>query len=180
MKWLIVEDALRDRKGHWLEYVSTFVRELRALGDEVVVLCDRKAQGFVMEQTGARPVLPESIWHRMSDGAGALKRYLRVPGHAVATFFAMRKVFRGFNHGLHNRAPGQARDGATEGWPEGRGSGNERVKLTRMGESQGHAQGTCAGAAFSNPFTSELARDCETTSPPRFASGPAGALRARR
>jgi hypothetical protein len=52
MKWLIVEDALRDRKGHWLEYVSTFVRELRALGDEVVVLCDQRAQGFVMEQTG--------------------------------------------------------------------------------------------------------------------------------
>jgi hypothetical protein len=38
MKWLIVEDALRDRKGHWLEYVSTFVRGLTALGDEVVVL----------------------------------------------------------------------------------------------------------------------------------------------
>ena len=67
MKWLIVEDALRDRKGHWLEYVSTFVRELRALGDEVVVLCDQRAQGFVMEQTGARPVLPESIWHRMGE-----------------------------------------------------------------------------------------------------------------
>ena len=59
MKWLIVEDALRDRKGHWLEYVSTFGRELRALGDEVVVLCDRKAQGFVKEQTGARFV---SVW----------------------------------------------------------------------------------------------------------------------
>ena len=94
MNWLIVEDALRDRKGHWLEYVSTFVRELRVLGDYVVVLCDRKAQGFVMEQTGARPVLPESIWHRMGDGAGALKRYLRVPGHALATFVAVRKVFR--------------------------------------------------------------------------------------
>lgn len=91
MKWLIVEDALRDRKGHWLEYVSAFVQELRALGDEVVVLCDRKAQGFVMEQTGARPVLPESIWHRMGDGA--LKRYLRVPGHAAATFLVVRKVF---------------------------------------------------------------------------------------
>jgi len=35
MRCLIVEDALRDRKGHWLEYVSTFVRELRALGDGV-------------------------------------------------------------------------------------------------------------------------------------------------
>ena len=35
MKWVIVEDALRDRRGHWLEYVSTFVRGLTALGDEV-------------------------------------------------------------------------------------------------------------------------------------------------
>jgi glycosyltransferase involved in cell wall biosynthesis len=94
MKWLIAEDALRDRKGHWLEYVSTFVRELRALGDEVVVLCDQRAQGFVMEQTGARPVLPESIWHRMGDGAGAVKRYLRALGHAWATFVAVGKVFR--------------------------------------------------------------------------------------
>ena len=97
MNWLIVEDALRDRKGHWLEYVSTFVRGLTALGDEVVVLCDRKAQGFVMEQTGALPVLPESIWHRMGDGAGALKRYLRVPGHAVATFVSMRNFFKKFS-----------------------------------------------------------------------------------
>jgi hypothetical protein len=179
MKWLIVEDALRDRKGHWLEYVSTFVRGLKELGDEVVVLCDRKAEGFVMEQTGALPVLPESIWHRMGDGAGAVKRYLRVPEHAIATLFAMRKVFRGFNHGLHNRAPRQARDGATEGWPEGRGSGNERVKLTRIGREQVNAQGTCAGDAFSNPFTSELARDCENTSPTRSASGPAEAMRAK-
>ena len=30
-----------------------------------------------------------------------------------------------------------------------------------------------AGAAFSNPFTSELARDCENTSRSRSASGPA-------
>jgi len=101
MKWLIVEDALRDRKGHWLEYVSTFVRGLKELGDEVTVLCDRKAEGFILEQTGARPVLPVSIWHRMGDGAGALQRYARVPGHAIATLFAMRKVFRGFNHGGH-------------------------------------------------------------------------------
>ena len=31
----------------------------------------------------------------------------------------------GFNH---NRAPGQAGERATEGWPEGRGSGRDRVK----------------------------------------------------
>jgi glycosyltransferase involved in cell wall biosynthesis len=143
---------LRDRKGHWLEYVSTFVRGLTALGDEVVVLCDRKAEGFVMEQTGARPVLPESIWHRMSDGAGALKRYLRVPWHAVATFFAMRKFFRSFYH---------------------RGHREHRVGVDMKWEAQGNAQGTCAGAEFSKPSTSELARDSETTSLSRSASGPA-------
>ena len=44
MKWLIVEDALRDRKGHWLEYVSTFVRGLTALGDIIVRRLPRLSQ----------------------------------------------------------------------------------------------------------------------------------------
>jgi hypothetical protein len=43
---------------------------------------------------------------------------------------------------------------------------------------QGDAQGTCAGDAFSNPFTSELAWDAETTSPTRSANDPALVYRA--
>ena len=39
-----------------------------------------------------------------------------------------------------------------------------------------NAQGTCAGAAFSNPSASALARDSENTSPSRCASGPASSL----
>jgi hypothetical protein len=42
-----------------------------------------------------------------------------------------------------------------------------------MGKAQGGAWASQAGAAFSNPFTSELALDCENTSLTRFASGPA-------
>jgi hypothetical protein len=41
---------------------------------------------------------------------------------------------------------------------------------------QGDAQGTCAGDAFSNPSTSELARASENTSLTRSASVPAGAF----
>jgi hypothetical protein len=41
-----------------------------------------------------------------------------------------------------------------------------------MGKAQADAQGTCAGAAFSNPFASKLARDSENTSLTRSASGP--------
>jgi hypothetical protein len=163
MKWLIVEDALRDRRGHWLEYVSTFVRGLRALGDEVVVLCDLKAEGFILEQTGARPVLPESIWHRMGDGAGALERYARVPGHALATFVAMRKFFRSFDHRGHR---------------EHRGGGGKfshgGMANTEMGA--GLRPGSRAGAVFSNPSTSELARDSENTALSRCASGPVSFL----
>jgi glycosyltransferase involved in cell wall biosynthesis len=94
MRWLIVEDALRDRKGHWFEYLGTFARELRALGDDVTILADSSAELFLIGQLQVKPVLPTSIWHRMGDGAGALRRYLRVPAHAWQTYRAIKKYIR--------------------------------------------------------------------------------------
>jgi len=94
MRWLIVEDALRDRKGHWLEYISTFARELRALGDDVTILADRSAEPFLIKQLQVQPVLPASIWHRMGDGAGAMRRYLRVPVHAWETYCTIKKYLQ--------------------------------------------------------------------------------------
>ena len=94
MRWLIVEDALRDRKGHWFEYVGTFARELCTLGDDVTILADRNAEAFLLEQLSAQPVLPASIWHRMGDGAGALRRYLRVPIHARQTYRVLKNHLR--------------------------------------------------------------------------------------
>ncbi len=109
----------------------------------------------------------------------------------------------GFNHREHNRALWQARDGATEGWPEWRGSGVNRFKehgevrrlqldydyfsglverieprISRIytDGQQGYAQGTCAGAEFSNSSTSELARASENILPTLSVGGPAGAL----
>jgi glycosyltransferase involved in cell wall biosynthesis len=50
----------------------------------------------------------------------------------------------------------------------------ENTESTESTEgAQGVAQGTCAGAAFSNPSTSELARDSETTSLIRSADATA-------
>lgn len=104
MKWLIVEDALKDRWGHFLEYDTNFFVATQALGDEVVLLCDRNAEDYVVSALDAQPVLPRSIWHRMSDRAGLLRRYLRLPVHAVATFFAMRRYFA--THPMNPPAPG--------------------------------------------------------------------------
>jgi hypothetical protein len=58
--------------------------------------------------------------------------------------------------------------------PKGERVGTIESKGTE--EEDGARLASQAGATFSNPFTSELARDCESTSPTRCASGPAGAL----
>lgn len=94
MRWLIVEDALKDRTGHWHEYVAMFLHQLRALGDEVEVLTDRNAEPFIQTELGAKPVLPPSIWHRHGDGAGPLTRLWRFPAHALATYRALKAVLR--------------------------------------------------------------------------------------
>jgi glycosyltransferase involved in cell wall biosynthesis len=53
---------------------------------------------------------------------------------------------------------------------------NIRPRITRMGtddtKAQGGAWASQAVAAFSNPSTSQLARDCENTSPTRTANDP--------
>jgi glycosyltransferase involved in cell wall biosynthesis len=90
MRWLIVEDALQDRTGHWFESMRTFRDGLTALGDDVALLVSKKAAPFIVDELNARRVLPPSIWHRMSDDAGVLRRYLRVPWHAFQTWWTVR------------------------------------------------------------------------------------------
>lgn len=125
MNWLIVEDALRDHWGHWVEYLRTFQRGLKSCGDDLIILCDRGANPELVAELGAKPVLPHSIWHRMSDGAGALRRYARVPGHAFATFFALRRVFSFQSSvGREQKAEGR-RQIADSKWLDAEGGSNE-------------------------------------------------------
>ncbi|MEB3189381.1 MAG: glycosyltransferase [Snowella sp.] len=98
MKWLIVEDALRDQQGHWFEYISTFQKGLQEIGDQVTILADREAQTFILEELKALPALPPSIWHRMSDGANPLVRYLRLPVHGWRTVQAMKRFLATHNN----------------------------------------------------------------------------------
>jgi glycosyltransferase involved in cell wall biosynthesis len=94
MHWLIVEDALQDRRGHWFEYVRAFRNGLLCQRDEVTVLASKKAELFIRTELEAKPVLPESIWHQMGDGAGMIKRYLRVPTHAFKTWRCIRRALK--------------------------------------------------------------------------------------
>ena len=94
MRWLIVEDALKDRTGHWLEWVTTFYRGFRELGDDVTVLADAAVQSDIRESLAAVPILPNSIWHRISDGSGPLTRHSRFITHAWQTWRIMNRFLR--------------------------------------------------------------------------------------
>jgi len=69
LRWWIVEDALRDRKGHWVEYLQTCQRGLMAEGDEVRFFVSEECSRDVPALFDAEPMLPRSIWARISDGA---------------------------------------------------------------------------------------------------------------
>jgi glycosyltransferase involved in cell wall biosynthesis len=92
LRWWIVEDALRDRQGHWLEYLRTFQRGLAAEGDQVRFFASKECVPEVADVFKAEPVLPKSIWARMSDGAPKWRRLLRIPAHGLATYRAISKL----------------------------------------------------------------------------------------
>ena len=94
MRWLIVEDALKDRKGHWLEWVTTFAHGFRDLGDEVTVLADAEVAPDIRAALQAEAILPRSIWHRLGDGSGPLTRYGRVFTHNWQTWRVMNRYLR--------------------------------------------------------------------------------------
>jgi len=93
MRWLIAEDSLESRKGHWFEYLQGFMRRLPLIGDEVEIVVSRSAEPFIEEQLGALRILPDSAFSKMSDGSPGWKRYARIPLHAWRTFGSLKKYF---------------------------------------------------------------------------------------
>ncbi|MEY3480399.1 MAG: hypothetical protein RIQ71_1174 [Verrucomicrobiota bacterium] len=95
LRWWIIEDALCEHKGHWFEYLRTFQRGLAAQGDQVRFFASRECSDEVARAFAAEPVLPKSIWARMSDGALKWRRLLRIPAHAFGTYRAVSKLLAG-------------------------------------------------------------------------------------
>ena len=94
MRWLIFEDALKDKRGHYFEYLSTFKRGLEACGDEVTIFTDRTAEPWIAESLDSLPCLPRCIWRRASDGSPRWKKLLRYPVHGWQTFRSVGRALR--------------------------------------------------------------------------------------
>lgn len=94
MNWWIIEDALHDLKGHWIEYLRTFRRGLDVEGDELRIFASRECDADVALTLGAEPELPPSIWARISDGAPKWKKLWRVASHGIATWLSVSRLLR--------------------------------------------------------------------------------------
>lgn len=60
---LVVEEALRDHKGHWFEYNRDIVNGLRRQGYHVDVFVHRDVEADLRETLEATPVFRYSVWH---------------------------------------------------------------------------------------------------------------------
>ncbi|MEM0966363.1 MAG: hypothetical protein AAGJ81_09475 [Verrucomicrobiota bacterium] len=91
MHWWILEDALRDSKGHWCEYIETFRDGLSKCDDCFEIFCAGDATPEIQARFSTKPKLPPSIWAQMGDASPKWKRLLRVFTHGNATY---KSVYR--------------------------------------------------------------------------------------
>ena len=91
-QWWIVEDALRNRQGHWFAYLDGFLSGLAECGVQARFFCDATADHETVDHFEADPILPQSIWHRMSSNASLFERVSRIPLHGRATYKALQRA----------------------------------------------------------------------------------------
>lgn len=91
---LIVEEALRSVKGHWFEYIKTIADACKEAGDELVVAAHKDADGRIVEDLQARPVLPCSAWDKIYDSPNPLRRYLGVFEHNWRLYRAVDRLLQ--------------------------------------------------------------------------------------
>jgi hypothetical protein len=89
-----MEDALRDRFGHWYEYQLTFLSCLKNSGDSVRIFCSRDCTDAVQRALHAEPLLPKSIWARISDRSPKWKKLARIFTHGLSTWFAVVRLLQ--------------------------------------------------------------------------------------
>jgi glycosyltransferase involved in cell wall biosynthesis len=91
MNWLIIEDALKDQSGHWLEFVTTFRDGLTELGDKVTILGPADATADTIKATRMKTVLPLSSWRMERTAQSAWKRAKSSAGWVIRSIRSIRK-----------------------------------------------------------------------------------------
>lgn len=91
---LIVEEALKDRVGHWYEYNKAIVEEARSRGIEVTLLVHQDIEQDVCEELQATPWFPATSWDQGYYHPNAILRYFGIVKHNLLVARLMMKYFK--------------------------------------------------------------------------------------
>lgn len=91
---LIVEEALKNRSGHWYEYNRAIVDEARKRGHEVRLLAHKDIESDICEELGATPFFPVTSWDQGYNYPQAWKRYLGILRHNISIARLLQKHFK--------------------------------------------------------------------------------------
>lgn len=93
-KLLIVEEALKNRSGHWYEYNRAIVEEARKRGHEVTLLAHREIESEIREELAAEAFFPVTSWDQVYYHPSAWRRYLGILRHNLSIAKLLRKHFK--------------------------------------------------------------------------------------
>ena len=91
MKFLIAEEALTDRRGHWFEYIATISKQHKASGDTVKIAANSKAIQEILDELNADPVFPSNAWRTDRKNQSSIGRLKEVWDHNSSLFNSMDK-----------------------------------------------------------------------------------------
>lgn len=97
MKFLIAEEALVDRRGHWFEYLTTISKQFRASGDEVKIAANQNATEEILNELDADAVFPQSAWQKDGKAKSSFGRLRQLWKHNGNLFKAADKYIN--DHG---------------------------------------------------------------------------------
>src|SRR5690554_4707528 len=102
---LIVEEALRDLKAHWFEYIQTIVGAANKLGWQVDVACNLNADKEVVTKLSAFPVFKYSRYLDNKKSKWPGEKYYAFILHSLRTIKVLWPFLRAHKKYDHIFAP---------------------------------------------------------------------------
>ena len=90
---LIVEEALKDRRGHWYEYNRAIIAEARRRDVDTTILTHSALQEELRQEMQATPYFPVTNWDGGYNHPSEWRRYLGILRHNFRVVRWMRRHF---------------------------------------------------------------------------------------
>jgi glycosyltransferase involved in cell wall biosynthesis len=90
---LIVEEALKNRQGHWYEYNRAIIEEARRRGIHTTILAHRDIEADLRSELAAEPYFPVTSWDQVYYHPSEGRRYLGILRHNFRVVRWMNRHF---------------------------------------------------------------------------------------